>query len=137
MVEPSHVRSLLSGKELTRVRAMAIRRGIWYRTLNATERALFSLTIRIVRKIRSNVLSRGLVSIIAKLQTKTECDLAASLHNWGQPRAEKISMIAQAWGNASAVRWSVDRAFIRFLGIMYQNTPAAYRTINARLLKRG
>ena len=137
MIESSHARLLLSGKELARVRAMAIRRGVWYRSLNATERALFGLTIRIVRKIRSSVLSRVLVSIIGKLQVRTKCGLAVSLHSWGQPIAEKISMIAQAWGNTSAVKWSVDGTFIRFLEVICLNAPVTYTTINARLLKRG
>ena len=137
MIESSRARLLLSGQELARVRAMAIRRGVWYRSLNATERALFGLTIRIVRKIRSSVLSQVLVSIIGKLQVGTKCGLAASLRSWGQPIAEKISMIAQAWGNASAVKWSVDKTFIRFVEVMCLNTPAVYKTTNARLLKRG
>lgn len=137
MIESSHASSLLSGQELARVRTMAIRRGIWYRMLNASERALFDLTIRIVRKIRSSILSRVLASIIGKLQVRTKCRFAASLHSWGQPIAERISTIAQAWGNASAVKWSVDSTFIRFLEIMQLNAPVTYMTTKARLLKRG
>jgi len=135
MIESSHTRSLLSGKELTRVRAMAIRRGTWYRTLNKTERPILSLTIRIVTRIKSNVLLQVLVSIIAKLQVEDKCGLTASSHSWGRPIAEKISMIAQAWGNASAVKWSADRAFIRFLEVIYLNTPSTYSTVDASLLK--
>lgn len=137
MIESSQARSLLCRKELARVRAVAIRQGVWYRSLSATERALFSLTMRIVRKIRSSMLSRVLVSIIAKLQVKGKCVLAVSLRGWGRPIAEKISMIAQAWGNTSAVKWSVDSAFIRFLEVTYLNTPSTYRAVSAPLLKRG
>jgi hypothetical protein len=59
------------------------------------------------------------------------------LRGWGRPIAEKISMIAQAWGNTSAVKWSVDSAFIRFLEVTYLNTPSTYRAVSAPLLKRG
>jgi hypothetical protein len=117
---------LLSGKELIRVRAMAIRRGIWYRTLNTTERALFSLTIRIVREIKSNVLSRSLASIIQKLQVGTKEGLIAIFHTFGQPLAERISSIAYRWGNASAAQWSADTCFARFLTIMHINNPSLF-----------
>ena len=126
MIEPRHARLLLSGQELARVRAIAIRRGVWYRSLNATERALFGLTIRIVRKIRSSVLSRVLVSIIGKLQVRTKGGFAASFHTLGQPLAERISRIAHRWGNTSAAKWSADNSFARFLTIMYINNPSLF-----------
>lgn len=126
MIEPSHVRSLLSGKELTRLRAMAIRRGTWHRRLNATERALFSLTIRIVKEIRSNVLSRSLASIIEKLQVKTKNGLTAAFDTFGQPLAERISRIACRWGNTSAAKWSADNSFAHFLTIMHINNPCFF-----------
>lgn len=126
MIEPSHTRSLLSGKELIRARAMAIRRGIWYRALNATERALFSLTIRIVREIKSNVLSRSLAAIIEKLQVRTKEGLVAIFYTLGQPLAERVSRIAYRWGNASAAHWSADACFARFLTIMHINNPSLF-----------
>ncbi len=126
MIESRLARSLLSGKELARIRAMAIRRGDWYRTLSKTERALLDLTIRVVRKIRSFVLSRILASIIEKLQIRTECNLAVLFHKMGQPLAEKISGIAQRWGNASADSWSADSSFARFLGLMRINDPSLF-----------
>jgi len=137
MIEPRPARLLLSGKELARIRAMAIRRGIWFKTLSKTERALFGLTIGIVRRIRSSVLGRVLVSIIAKLQVNSKDGRATSLHSLGRTIAEKMSMIAQAWGNTSAVNWSVDREFIRFLEVMYLNTPLTSTANSALLLKRG
>ncbi len=137
MIESSHTRLLLSVRELARVRAVAIRRGIWFKTLSKTERALFGLTIGIVRRIRSSVLSRVLVSIIAKLQVNGKGGRATSLHSLGRTIAAKMSMIAQAWGNTSAVSWSVDREFIRFLEVTYLNTPVTSTANSALLLKRG
>lgn len=126
MIESSHARLLLSGKELARVRTMAIRRGVWYRTLSKTERALLDLTIRIVRKIRSFVLSRILASIMEKLQVRTKGGFAASFYTLGQPLAERISRIAHRWGNTSATKWSADNSFARFLTIMYINNPSLF-----------
>jgi len=126
MIEPRPARLLLSGKELARIRAMAIRRGDWYRTLSKTERALFDLTIRVVRKIRSFVLSRIFASIIEKLQIRTECNIVVLIHKMGQPLAEKISGIAHRWGNAFADSWSEDSNFARFLAIMRINDPSLF-----------
>jgi hypothetical protein len=137
MIESSQARSLLSEKELKRVRAVAIRRGIWFKTLSQTERALFGLTIGIVRRIRSGVLSRVLVSIIAKLQVNDKGGPVTSLHSLGRAIAEKMSVIAQAWGNTSAVNWSVDREFIRFLEVMHLNTPVTSTANSALSFKRG
>jgi len=137
MIEPRPARELLSGKELARIRAMAIRRGNWYRILNKTERALLNLTIRIVEEVRSRVLNRVLVSIIAKLQVKSKRGLAGSLHGLGLPIAEKISKIAQTWGNESAAKWSADSAFIRFLEVLCLNTHYKYTSFSEPLLKRG
>ncbi len=109
---------------------MAIRRGDWYKTLSKTERALLDLTIRVVRKIRSLVLSRILASIIEKLQIRTECNIAVLIHKMGQPLAEKISTIAHRWGNTFADRWRADDGFARFLAIMHINEPSL--TIDGR-----
>ncbi len=126
MIEPRPARTWLSGKELARIRAMAIRRGNWYRTLSKTERALLDLTIRVVSKIRSFVLSRILASIIEKLQIRTECNIAVLFHKVGQPLAEKISRIAHKWGNTSADNWSADSNFAQFLAIMHINEPSLF-----------
>lgn len=126
MIEPRPARTWLSGKELAKIRAMAIRRGNWYRTLNKTERALLDLTIRVVRKIRSFVLSRILAPIIEKLQIRTERNIAILFHKIGQPLTEKISRIAQNWGNTSADSWNSDSNFAQFLAIMHINEPSLF-----------
>ena len=127
MIEPRPARTWLSGKELAKIRAMAIRRGNWYRTLNKTERALLDLTIRVVSKIRSFVLSRILAPIIEKLQIKKEySNITVLFHEIGKPLADKISRIAQNWGNTSADSWSADSSFGRFLAIMQINEPSVF-----------
>jgi hypothetical protein len=126
MIEPRPARTWLSGKELAKIRAMAIRRGNWYRTLSKTERALLDLTIRVVRKIRSFVLSRILAPIIEKLHVRTEYNITVLFHEIGKPLAEKISRIAQNWGNTSANSWSTDNSLAQFLAIMQINEPSIF-----------
>jgi hypothetical protein len=126
MIEPRPARTWLSGKELARVRAMAIRRGDWFRNLSKTERALLDLTIRVVRKIRSFVLGRILASIVEKLHIRIECGLDVLIHKMGQPLAEKVSRIAHRWGNTSADSWIADRSFAQFLTVMHINDPLLF-----------
>jgi hypothetical protein len=127
MVSTSQVRLLLFREELEKIRRIAIRRDVWYKTLNKAERALIELTIRIVKKIRSFVLNRVLTSIIEKLQASLEGRVAVLMRKVGQPLAQKISLIAQSWGSVSAVRWKSDQSFVKFLAVMYMNTPTVFR----------
>ena len=57
----------LSREELIRIRAKAIRRGVWFRMLTKSERAQVDLTIRVVQKVRSFLLARVLASLVKKL----------------------------------------------------------------------
>ena len=127
VVITSQVRLLLSREELEKIRTIAIRRGVWYKTLNKAERALVELTFRIVKKIRSFVLNRALTSIIEKLQASLEGRVAVLMRKVGQPLAQKISLIAQSWGSVSAVRWKSDQSFVKFLAVMYMNAPRMFR----------
>jgi len=127
MVETNQARFMLSREKLAKIRTIAIRRGVWYRTLNRAERALVELTIRIVKKIRSLVLNRVLTSVIEKLQATSEGRVAVLMRKVGQPLAEKISLIAQSWGSVSAAQWRSEHSFIRFLAVMYMNTPTVFR----------
>jgi len=128
MVKTSQARLMLSREKLEKIKKIAIRRGVWYKTLNKVERALVELTIRIVKKIRSFVLNRVLASIIEKLQASLDDRWAVPVQKVGQPLAKKISLIAQSWGSVSAFQWKSEHKFIRFLTVMYINTPSAFRT---------
>jgi hypothetical protein len=41
--------------------------------------------------------------------------------------AEKLSLIAQGWGNKSASDWTEDPSFVQYLAITYMNTPAIFK----------
>jgi len=127
MVKTNQIRFMLSREKLTKIRTIAIRRGVWYKALNKAERALVELTIRIVKKIRSLVLKRVLTSTIEKLQASLEGRVAVLMRKVGQPLVEKISLIAKSWGSVSAFQWKSEQCFIRFLTVMYINTPNMFR----------
>jgi len=120
----SHQTSIpLCREELIRMRAKAIRRGVWFRTLTRSERAQVDLTIRVVQKVRSFLLARVLASLIKKLLEAMESMVVRMMRVVGSSLAEKFSQIAQNWGNASATRWAKDPSYIQYLTITHINTP--------------
>lgn len=125
MARINQTRFMFSREKLIKIRTMAIRRGVWYRTLDKAERGLVELTIRVVKRIGSLLLKRVLASIFRKLQTAMENRIAYLATKVGKPLAEKLSLIAQSWGNESAFLWKTEHHFIQFLAVMYHNTPGS------------
>ena len=117
----------LGKDELTKIRTKAIRRGIWFRALTKAERAQIELTMRIVKKIRSFFLAKVLGAIVGKLLDAMESKVARVMREVGRGLAEKLSQIAQNWGNKSANQWTKDPSFIQYLAITYINTPAMFK----------
>ena len=123
-----HVRVPLQRDELTRLRAKALRRGIWFKALTRIERALIDLTIRVVERVQSVLLAKLLASVVRKLLAAMEGEVTRLTRTMGRSLAQKLGEIARNWGNESASRWSNDEGFVRYLTITYLNTPAMFRS---------
>lgn len=124
----------LSRKALARLRLKAIRRGVWFRVLKDRERRLLELTLDVVEKIRSLLLAKLVSHIVGKLLNALEGDLWRLMTRKGRSLAQKLSQIAQAWGNKSAVRWPDDMGFVKFLTVM---NLSLFRTkAKASMIKR-
>jgi hypothetical protein len=118
-----------SGKNvLAKLRVRALRRGVWFRVLTRGERAQMELTMKVVKRIRSLFLAKVLTNIVEKLLDAMESKVSRLMREVGQPLAQKLSSIAQKWGNSSAVSWTADSGFMRYLTIMYMNTPSIFKT---------
>jgi hypothetical protein len=100
---------------LTQAKKLALRRGVWFRTLNRVERGIIDLTVRYVDCIKSLKLAKVVTAIIEKLQLTMETTADKMVRTVGLPLARKISNIAVSWGNQLAKLWAEDRAFARFL----------------------
>ena len=111
---------------LAKIRIKAIRRGIWFRVLDRLERASIDLTIRVVEKVRSTVLTRMLMSIVKKLSEAMESKVSRMMREVGCGLAQKVSRIAQKWGNKSAVEWKADPGFIQYLTVMCLNASPMF-----------
>ena len=117
----------LSRFELTKMKVRAIRRGFWFKVLSRTERASIDLTIKVVERVRSLLLARVLGAIIRKLLDAMESRVAQVMREVGRGLAEKLSRIAQNWGNKSARHWTEDPSFVQYLAVTYMNTPAMFK----------
>jgi hypothetical protein len=115
-------RALLTRGEIVRIKAKAVRGGVWFRALTRAERACVDLAIMVVERVRSRLLGEVLFSVFKKLEETMESQVRRLMREVGDNLAKKMSRIAQAWGNESAVDWAEDSGFIRYLTITYMNT---------------
>jgi len=113
--------SRIASDELARIRLMAIRRGVWFKVLSRLERGLVDLSLKVTREIRSKILARAICSIMKKLLKALESKLKLRMRQIGAPLAEKISQIAQKWGNKTAHEWASNLGFIQYLTLMKVN----------------
>ena len=81
------------------------------------------LVIRVTHRIRSFFLARLISGIVEKLLEALESEIAQLMRTFGRGLAQKLSGIAQSWGNRSAERWPQDSGFIQYLTIMNLNKP--------------
>lgn len=111
---------------LVTIRRKALRKRAWFKVLNRTERAIISLTIRCVDKIRSPKLIEILSNIAIKLLFATESPIEALMVRFGRSLAFKLSLIARSLGVPQAFKWKSDPSFIQYLTVMFINTPVAF-----------
>ena len=120
----------LTREILAKLRLKAKRCKAWFR-LKRDERRFMDLVISVVEKVRSFFLARILSSIIKRLLDAMGSprdvmeavlgEVAYLMVVKGRSLAQKISQIAQNWGNKSAARWPRESGFVQYLTIMCLN----------------
>jgi len=113
--------------ELTKIKVRAMRRGFWFKVLSRVERAGIDLTIKVVEKVRSILLAKMLTSVVKKLLEAMESRVVSMMKTVGRSLAQKMSRIAQGWGNKSAAQWAADLGYTRYLTVTYMNMPAMFK----------
>ena len=98
-----------------------MRAGVWFRALPRIDRVLVDLTIKVTENVRSAQLAKCIFAVVGKLEGLLESSVLKSLRLMGRSLAEKISLIAQKLGNASAKNWATDGSFAFFLAVMHTN----------------
>jgi len=114
----------ISIAQLFEIKKKTMRSGIWFKVLDRVERAIISLTIRCLKKIRSSQLARIVTTILAKLISGMKCQAMRLIEKLGYRLACKISRLAAKWGNSQAWRWTKDAAFIQYLAFTEVNVPS-------------
>jgi hypothetical protein len=112
----------ISAKILVETKKAALRRGMWFKTLNRVERGIIDLTVRYVDNIKSSKLAKIVTAIIQKLELTSENMAKKLARTIGLPLARKISSIALGWGNLSASKWADDQAFAEYLAFHASKT---------------
>jgi hypothetical protein len=108
---------VLSRRVLAKLRLRAIRCGVWFRDLRDVERKLLDLTIAVVERVRSVRLAKVVAGIVERLLLAVEGGLSRLMRVRGRGLAERLSRVAQSWGNKSAVHWATDLGFIEYLAV--------------------
>lgn len=120
-------RCLFKKHELVTLRTKAFRRRVWYKTLKRIERGLVDSVIKVVDEIRSVLLAKVLTKIAEKLRAALESTFKRVFMRVraevGQPLAQKLSLLAQSWGNNQAYEWADDNQFIQYLTVTSINNP--------------
>ena len=118
-----------SGKNvLAKLRVRALRRGVWFRVLTRAERAQMELTMKVVKRIRSLFLAKVVANIVEKLLEAMDSRVVRLTREVGSALAQKLSGIAQNWGNKSAESWTADPRFRQYLAVTYMNTPSMFKS---------
>jgi len=120
--------SFLNKAQLIKLRLKAMRAGVWFRALPRIDRVLVDLTIRVAGNVRSVTLAKCILAVTRKLEGFLESSLLRAFREVGFPLAQKLSLVAQKWGNNSAENWASDLSFMDFLAVMHINEPKAFKT---------
>lgn len=110
---------------LAELRLRARRCRAWFSELSRDQRNLIELVIVVVKeKVRSLFLAKLLAPVVKRLLEAMGGiqawigEVAYRMGTDGLRLAQRLSQIAQAWGNKSAAKWPEDKGFVRYLAIM-------------------
>ena len=106
----------LSAAKLATLKRLSIRKGVWS-CLTGVERGIVNLSIKLVKNIRSRLLSATLQRVVAKLSQAIKSGYLYKFEVLGKPIAERISELFYLWGNKNAIHWKDDLAYVRHLGM--------------------
>ena len=119
--------SFINKNQLIKLRLKAKRAGVWFRALPRIDRVLVDLTIRVATSVRSATLARNILAVTKKLEGLLESSLLRAFRGIAFKLAQKLSAIAQKWGNTSAKRWASNVSFVTFLAVMHINEPKTFK----------
>ena len=118
-IEPEITKDLL-----VRARRLALRNGRWFR-LHPAERAVLTLSCRVLTRVRSRALREVIVKILEKVSERLL--LAWRVVSIGYEIARRRAEQAIKLGCRRALDWLRDFGYVWYLGWSYINAPPMYR----------
>ena len=112
---------MFTAEYLSEMRKKALRKGVWYRTLDRIERGIISLTVRLFDRVDSKLLGVELVKILSKLVKAMKGEFVRCMSDFGFGRARELSKQAVKWGCNVAIVWASELNFVRYLAMMRLN----------------
>ena len=104
---------------LEKMRHKAFQRRIFFTSLDKLERGILNLSIRIKKRVKSEVLGKELLKIIVKIRAALTSEWKKNAETYGRFKARIRSNQAIAWGNTAAINWSSNEGFSRYLTMFY------------------
>jgi len=117
---------MFNRQHLFSIRNKALRKGVWYSTLDRVERGIVSLTARLIDRVESEILGVELVKILAKLVKALKSGFVRHMETFGLGRVFELSRFATEWGNSVAKGWAFDTGFVGYVSMMDLNQPTGF-----------
>jgi hypothetical protein len=110
-------------RQLAKLKAKALRSGVWFKALRRIDRALIDVTIKVAKVVRNAKLLKIIFTVANKLENALPSGLSQAIEEIGVPLAQKLSATALMLGNVSAGGWATDFRLARFLAVVHINNP--------------
>lgn len=111
--------------QLVKLKAQALRRGVWFRALRRIDRVLLDLTIKVADVVRSSRLASSIAELVRRLEGAMESRVCRAVREVGFAVARNLSLVAVKLGYAAAKSWAFDRAFAVYWAVMHLNGARA------------
>jgi hypothetical protein len=111
---------ILSAEHLRAFRALALRKRVWYRTLDGLERGIVNLTIKLVKRVKSLRLAGTIAEITLKLERVLKSEYVRHLEAYGYSKMEAVIDTAVRLGCQEALSWASE-GFAKLLTLNNMN----------------
>jgi len=120
------IADMFTSSFLSEMRRKALRKGVWYKALDALERGILSLTSRVIERVESAVLGVELVKILSKLRDSMMSGFVRRVREFGLWRAREVAEQAVGWGHETSAAWASNLSFARYLTLMDYYWPSGF-----------
>ena len=111
---------------LREVRALALRKRVWYRVLDGLERGIVNLTISYVECVKSPRLAGVVSSILRKVREACKSAFTRMLERYGYGKMMRVVEAALSFGSEACLGWGSE-AFMRLLTLNNMYNPVGWQ----------